>query len=143
MSAEDEVREASKRFYAGLTRMLNGDATALAEIWSHSDTVTIMRPVGGRDIGWDEVRESFRRLASVASEGRVALEDQMIQVVGDLAYELGIECGQFKLAGTLVTFENRVTDIYRREAGKWKVVHHHADVSPAMVDVLRNLQAEQ
>jgi ketosteroid isomerase-like protein len=143
MSAEDEVRKASEKFYAGLTRMLNGDAAALVEIWSHSDTVTIMRPVGGRDVGWDEVRESFGRLASVASEGQVTLENQMIQVAGDMAYELGIERGQFKLAGTSVTIENRVTDIYRREAGEWRIVHHHADVSPAMVDVLRKLRAEK
>ena len=30
----------------------------------------------------------------------------------------------------------------RQEAGTWKIVHHHTDVSPAMLDVLRLLQAE-
>lgn len=48
MSTEGEVRKASKQFYAGLNRMLNGDADPLAEIWSHSAAVTAMHPIGGR-----------------------------------------------------------------------------------------------
>jgi hypothetical protein len=33
MSTENEVRQASKQFYAALNRMANGDAASLAEIW--------------------------------------------------------------------------------------------------------------
>jgi ketosteroid isomerase-like protein len=34
-----------------------------------------------------------------------------------------------------------VTNIYRREAGGWRVVHHHTDVSSEMLDVLARLKA--
>jgi hypothetical protein len=34
-----------------------------------------------------------------------------------------------------------VTNIYQREAGAWKIIHHHADLVPAMVEVLQRLQA--
>ncbi len=34
-----------------------------------------------------------------------------------------------------------MTNIYRREAGEWKLVHHHADISPAMLGILERLQA--
>ena len=44
------------------------------------------------------------------------------------------------LAGRQVPIEHRVTNIYRREDGDWKVVHHHTDLSPAMQDVLRDLK---
>ena len=40
MSTEDEVRKASQQFYAALNRMANGDAGSMADIWSHSATVT-------------------------------------------------------------------------------------------------------
>ena len=66
---------------------------------------------------------------------------KIIQAAGDLAYEVGVEQGQAKIAGEQIAIEHRVTNIYRREAGEWKVVHHHTDVSPAMVDILRRLQA--
>jgi SnoaL-like domain len=82
MSTEDEVRRASEQFYAALNNMANGDASAMSEIWSHDTVVTAMHPVGGRHVGWDEVRDSFQQVAQVASEGRVRLEDQMIQATG-------------------------------------------------------------
>lgn len=142
MSTDDEVRKASEQFYAALNRMANGDARPLSDIWSQGAAVTAMHPIGGRQVGWDQVRESFQRVAQIASEGRVKLDDQMIQVTGDLAYELGFERGQAKFAGQQVSLDHRVTNIYRREAGNWKVVHHHTDVSPAMLDVLNRLQAK-
>src|SRR3990170_6438347 len=143
MSAEDEVRRASGQFYAALNRMVNGDAGPLAEIWSHGVAVTTMHPIGGREVGWDKGRDAWEQVAKLASDGQVKLGDQLIQVVGDMAYELGTEQGQAKLGGQQVSIEHRVTNIYRRESGAWKIVHHHTDVSPAMLDVVSRLQAER
>ena len=143
MSAEDAVRSASGQFYAALNRMLNGDAGPLAEIWSHSAAVTTMHPIGGREVGWDKVRDTWEQVAKGAADGQVKLRDELIQVVGDMAYELGIEQGQVKLGGHQVSIEHRVTNIYRRESGAWKIVHHHTDVSPAMVEIISRLQAER
>jgi ketosteroid isomerase-like protein len=139
MSAEDEVRKASQQFYAALNRMANGDSGAMADIWSHSATVTTMHPIGGREVGWDAVRASFEQVAQAASDGQVGLKDQLIRVAGDVAYEMGVEQGQLKLAGHQAALEHRVTNIYQRQAGAWKMVHHHTDTSPAMLDILSRL----
>ena len=136
MSTKNEVKEASKKFYASLNRMANGDANSMADIWSHSGAVTALHPIGGRSEGWDEVRDSFQQVAQVASEGQIRLEDQIVHVTGDLAYELGSERGQFAISGQPVAVDHRVTNIYCREAGTWKIVHHHTDVSPEMLDIL-------
>jgi ketosteroid isomerase-like protein len=140
MSAEIEVRKASEQNYAAMNRMLNGDAAPLADIWSHSTVVSTMHPIGGRQVGWEQVRKSFEQVAQIASNGQVELRDQIVHVAGDVAYELGVEHGQVKIAGQQVTIEHRVTNIYRREAAGWKLVHHHTDISPAMLDVLNRLQ---
>jgi len=140
MTTEDEVRAASENFYTGLNRMLNGDASSLGDIWSHSSTVTTMHPIGGREVGWEQVRESWEQVAQLSTDGGVELADQFIQVAGDAAYELGIERGQFALSGLQVTIDARVTNIYRRESGTWKIVHHHTDASPAMIDVVSQLK---
>jgi len=139
MSTSDEVREASHRFYSGLNSMANGDAGPLAEIWSQSASVTAMHPIGGREVGWDAVRGSFEKVAQQAAGGKIELKDQLIEVIGDVAYEVGIEQGQFTFAGEPITIEHRATNIYRREAGSWKMIHHHTDISPAMLDVLSRL----
>ena len=140
MSEEDEVREASKQFYAALNRMANGDAGPLADIWSHDAAVTTMHPIGGRQVGWDKVRGSFGQVAKLASAGKVKLVNQIVHVAGEMAYELGVERGQLKLAGQKVAIADRVTNVYRREGGAWKIVHHHTDIAPAMIDVLSRLK---
>ena len=61
------------------------------------------------------------------SAGQVRLRDQLIRVGTDLAYEVGVEEGEATLAGERVAFNQRVTNIYRREGGEWKMVHHHSD----------------
>jgi ketosteroid isomerase-like protein len=142
MATEDEVRAASASFYAALNRMLDGDAGPLGDIWSHSATATTMHPIGGREVGWDQVRNSFEQVAKLAGGGRVELSDQFIQVAGDTAYELGIERGQVTLAGERATVDDRVTNIYRRESGAWKIVHHHTDTAQSMIDVLNRLKTK-
>ena len=140
MTIEDEVRAASDKFYSALNRMLNGDAGPLGDIWSHSATVTTMHPTGGREVGWDEVRGSWEQIAKLATQGKVRLSDQFIQVAGDVAYELGIEHPQLTLGGQPVTGDIRVTNIYRRESGAWKIVHHHTDAAQSMIDMLSRLK---
>ena len=141
MSSEDEVRAASAQFYAALNSMMVGDAAPLADIWSHGANVSTMHPIGGREAGWDEVRGSFEQVARLASGGHAELRDESIQVAGDMAYEVGIEQGQATLAGEQIAIEHRVTNVYRREAEGWKIVHHHTDLSPAMLELLGRLQA--
>jgi ketosteroid isomerase-like protein len=140
MSNVEEVREASKKFYEGLNRMANGESNTFAAVWSQNESATAMHPIGGRDVGWKEVEKSFNQVAGVASEGKVELKDQLIRDLGDVAFEVGIEKAQFKIAGQEVKGEIRVTNIYRKENGSWKMVHHHTDIAPAMIEALQRLQ---
>lgn len=140
MSAEDEVRKASSQFYSALNQMTNGNAQALSDIWSHSSSVTTQHPIGGRQVGWDEVQQAWQQVAGVASDGKVELKNQFINASGDTAYETGIEDASFKIAGEKVGGQIRVTNIYRKENGNWKIIHHHTDVAPPMVEVLKKLQ---
>jgi hypothetical protein len=55
MAAEDEVRQASERFYAALNSTLDGDRSPTEQIWSHGSDVSAMHPTGGRMLGWEEV----------------------------------------------------------------------------------------
>ncbi len=141
MSAEDEVRDASAKFYAALNSMATGDASKISDIWSHSETVTTMHPIGGEQTGWTAVRESFEQVSGLATDGHVELADQVIHTGSELAYETGTERGRIKVAGEQVTIDQRVTNVYRREPDGWKIVHHHTDLSPAMLDILERLQA--
>jgi ketosteroid isomerase-like protein len=140
MLTEDEVRQASDQFYAALNRVLNGDARPMMEVWPHNSDVTTMHPIGGREVGWEQVRVPWEQVAAMSSGGQITLRDPLIRVVGDLAYQVGTEASEGTLAGQQVSSEQRVTNIYRREAGGWKIVHHHTDLVPAMQELLARLQ---
>ena len=142
MSAEDEVRTMSVRFYTALNGMARGDESAMTDVWAHDASVTAMHPIGGREVGWEQVRPVWEQVASLASGGQVALSDQLISVAGDMAYETGIERGQMTVGGESMAIEHRVTNVYRRQDGAWKMVHHHTDQAPAMMALLARLQGK-
>jgi len=142
MSAPDAVRKASRQFYAALNSMLKGDPASLASIGSQSANVTTMHPVGGRQLGWASVRVTWEQVAKAMSDGQVKLNDQLIRVAGDMAYEVGDEQGFVVLGGQRISIDLRVTNLYRREAKGSRIVHHHTDVPAGMQEALRRLQAK-
>lgn len=131
MATEDEVRQASEEFYAALNSMLNGDAGPMGDIWSHEDDVSTMHPLGGRELGWDDVRASWEGAAEAFSGGSVNVTDLVVRSLGDAAYTLGVEQLDATVGEETIQSEFRVTNLYRREAGTWKMVHHHTDADAA------------
>jgi len=128
MALEDEIRQASEHFYAALTRAINGDPGPIMEVWSHGSDVTAMHPPGGRETGWEEVRASWEVAAQGMADGQVHLDDLLVVPLSDdVAYTLGTEHGQLKVGAETLGIDQRVTNIYRREEGEWKMVHHHTD----------------
>ena len=81
---------------------------------------------------WEEVGKG-------SSDGKVELKDQLLRVGSDLAYEVGVEKAEFTLGGERVGGEIRVTNVYQKEGGTWKITHHHTDVVPAMVEILHRM----
>jgi ketosteroid isomerase-like protein len=137
LAVEDEIRQASEQFYAALNRTINGDPGPMMEVWSHGPDVTAMHPLGGRETGWEEVRASWEQVAQAFSDGQVSLDGLVVVPLSDdVAYTLSTENGQARLGDETIAIDWRVTNIYRREEGEWKMVHHHTDVSPALVEVL-------
>jgi ketosteroid isomerase-like protein len=137
MAAEDEVRQASEQFYAALNRTLDGDSGLMEQIWSHGSDVSVMHPFGARMLGWDEVRDSWEQASQAFSGGQVALDEMVVVPISeDAAYTLGTEHGQASIGDATVGIEWRVTNIYRREAGGWKIVHHHTDSSKEVAQAL-------
>jgi ketosteroid isomerase-like protein len=110
--------------------LINGDPTPRLAMWSTQDPVTVFGAMRS-DIGSEEVRRVFHWLASRFSN----LTDYRFELVaagasGDLAYTLGYEHVSFSMDGGPVELRLRVTHVYRREDGEWKIVHRHADAPP-------------
>jgi ketosteroid isomerase-like protein len=141
MTADNDIRAASARFYAALNRMAAGDAAPMAEVWVAGGAVSAQHPIGGRCEGHDAVIASFTKVAEIAGGGEIRLLDQRIDAGSDMAVETGIEAGTLVIAGHEAKLHHRVTNVYRKANGDWKLAHHHADVSQAMVDILKRRNA--
>lgn len=139
MTNLDEVRRASAAFYDALNKMARGDDTAMQNVWIKGDGVTAQHPIGGRDMGSDTVLASFSKVAKIAGGGDIRLEDQSINAGSDMAVETGVEIGTLTLAGHEARIEHRVTNVYQRQGGAWKLAHHHTDLSPGMLELLERL----
>jgi ketosteroid isomerase-like protein len=64
--------------------------------------------------------------------GRLVPEHAVAFASGDLAYTVGFERGEVAVDdGPARPMTIRVTHIYRRVDGAWRLVHRHADFPPA------------
>ena len=144
MTAETEVKQASDQFYAALNQMLStGDAGAVATVWSQGQASSTMHPIGGREVGRDQVMAAWEQAAPAFSEGKASAEDVVvIPLCDDVAYTVGTERFEGKVGGETIRGEWRATNIYRHEDGSWKIVHHHTDASPELMALLARLQAQ-
>jgi ketosteroid isomerase-like protein len=137
MAAQDEVSQASEQFYAALNRTLDGDSSQMEQVWSHGSDVSAIHPFGGRMLGWEEVGAPWEQAAQAFSGGQVALNEMVVVPISeDAAYTLGTEHGQASIGEQTVGIDWRVTNIYRREADGWKIVHHHTDFSSEVAQAL-------
>jgi ketosteroid isomerase-like protein len=108
----------------------NGDATARREIWSRQEPVTVFGAWQSAT-GRTEIDELFTVLEQSFSDcTSYELEIVAAEVIGDMAYTAGYEHTQAVVRGEPRTYTLRVTHIYRRESGEWKVVHRHGDRPP-------------
>jgi ketosteroid isomerase-like protein len=109
----------------------NGDVEPRLAMWSTRDPVTVLGAIRSAS-GWDEVSQLFRSLASHFSDcTSYRFELVTAGVSGDLAYTVGYEHTSVSWDGVLLEpYTLRVTHIYRRENGEWKIVHRHADRVP-------------
>ena len=110
----------------------NGDVTPRLEMWSANDPVTLFGAYGVAKSGWGEVSDTFRWVASRFSNlAEYDFELVAAGTSGDLAYTVGYERHSASIEGGPVKPHTlRVTHVYRRENGEWKVVHRHGDEVP-------------
>lgn len=110
----------------------NGDATRFLQMWSTKEPVTLFPAVAAGQSGSDAVTRTMAAVGSHFSSGTpLAFELVAAEVSGDLAYTVGYERSSVSVDGGPVEPNNlRVTHIYRRENGDWRLVNRHGGFGP-------------
>jgi ketosteroid isomerase-like protein len=112
---------------AGL-EITNGNPDVYKELYSRRDDVTLANPFGGPARGWAEVSALLDLAAAHYQDGeQVGVENVSTVVGSDLAYTVEVESYRARIDGAdeLTPVSIRVTTVFRREGGVWKVTHRH------------------
>ena len=118
------------RVDAAQLELQNGRPAAFKVLWSQADDVTLSGGFGGRiEKGWQAISSRLDWVGTQFSNGTNRIERIVTQVRGDLAYVIQAEHLRYRVPGETSesTRDYRVTMIFRREAGDWRIVHRQAD----------------
>jgi ketosteroid isomerase-like protein len=110
--------------------IMNGNPNVYKALYSRRDDVTLANPFGPPARGWSEVSATLDRVpANYESGEAVGFENVTTVVTPDLAYTVEIESYRALVRGAEepAPVSVRVTTVFRREDGEWKVTHRHAD----------------
>jgi ketosteroid isomerase-like protein len=107
----------------------SGDTKLWREAWSAEDPVTLFGPGRAPAVGRKQSFTTFEGAAARLSRGSGArVEVLHAEVSGNLGVIAGLESSVFSVEGGPVQPQTlRVTMIYRREGGVWRLAHRHAD----------------
>jgi ketosteroid isomerase-like protein len=112
--------------------MYGGDPEPWMGLWSEQDPVSLFGAFGPCKTGRAELDRTFRWVGSRFSNGQDARFEVLVaEVCGEMAYSVGYETAQLSIDGSdPQPWKLRVTHVYRREDGEWRLVHRHGDIAP-------------
>lgn len=115
------------------TSYVRGDGAKVDAIVPHSGNASLHTLAGETLAGAATVAAYYREHAKdFDSAGVSRFEVIHTDCSGDLGFWTGFQIAtvRFRNAGSNVEMRLRVTEIFRKEDGTWKLIHRHADRPP-------------
>jgi ketosteroid isomerase-like protein len=118
-----EEREAAARAF------VNGDPDPLQRLATEDLPATFFEPSGKTHDDAKKVRSVYEKQSRGFDSGETSFEVLQAAAGDEIGYWTGIQHGRVYPAGATepVDYDLRVTEIFRREGDRWKLVHRHAD----------------
>jgi ketosteroid isomerase-like protein len=130
---DDFLAWVNTSLYEAELALHNGNPAPRRALWSRHEPVSVFGAWRNAH-GQAEIDALFAYLGkSFSNCTSFAFEVQAWDVVGDVAYTASLERTAVSVDGVPRTYTLRVTQVYRREDGAWRVAHRHGDtvIEPA------------
>jgi ketosteroid isomerase-like protein len=127
--SDPSIPQAIERLHAAMADVANGDVRAIKALYSHGEDATSFYGWGGYEKGWAAVDKRWDWAGAQFKGGTVTYQPLTVVASGGLFYTTDIETFRVAMAGmdAPTQWSNRVTHIFRREGGTWRLVHRHGN----------------
>jgi uncharacterized protein (TIGR02246 family) len=129
-TADAEFEAAVAQSHRALAAILNGDPSLYAALFADREDVTLGNPFGPYAKGKAAVVQTLAGAAAKYRDGAVVSVDRIARYGdGNIIGLVEVEHDRAKVGARqdLSEFSARVTSIYERIDGRWRLVHRHAD----------------
>jgi ketosteroid isomerase-like protein len=126
-----DLDQTVKQYHVALQDFVKGSYEPLWEVYSRREDAFLCNPFVPFARGSQEIEEAMKVAASHWRGGEAEFENKVRYENADLGYIIELERFRATLDGAERSGALRVTSIFRREEGAWKVVHRHADPIPS------------
>jgi ketosteroid isomerase-like protein len=127
---EASARATIARLHAAMAKVANGDVSAIKNLYAHTVDATSFYGWGGYEKGWEAVSARWEWAGMQFRGGTVRHDNISTIITPEMFYVTDIETFENqRVAGVegVTGWSNRVTHIFRFEAGEWRLVHRHAN----------------
>jgi ketosteroid isomerase-like protein len=129
-SAPDDLNRAVELHHQAGASIVKGNHEGYAELYSRRDDITLGNPFGPFAKGYPDVLQTLKGAAARYRDGEpTGVERVSEHVTPDLACFVEVESYRAKVGGReeITPVSVRVTSVFRKEDGAWRLVHRHAD----------------
>ncbi len=122
-AAVQAVKEANQRFYDAFGAL---DIDAMEAAWEPSELALCVHPGWPPLTGWEQIRESWRRIFDNATLMHFNVQYVNAAVQEDCGWVTCVENISSVLQGRADNFDVLATNIFVRTPQGWRMVAHHA-----------------
>jgi uncharacterized protein (TIGR02246 family) len=116
--------------HEALRKILNGDPSGYAALFADRDDITLGNPFGPFGKGREAVLKALDNASSKYRDGSVLAVDRVAVYGNDsimCLVEIEHDRARLGASAEFAQFAARVTSVYEKEGGRWRLVHRHAD----------------
>jgi ketosteroid isomerase-like protein len=123
VSDHGAIEAANARFYRAFETL---DIEEMDRVWAHGAHVKCVHPGWPLLVGWTAVRASWETIFANTAEMSFTLSDVHVVAHGDVAWVTCTENILSEVRGRVSVTSVLATNLFERDAGEWRLVHHHA-----------------
>jgi ketosteroid isomerase-like protein len=124
---KETVLAVNQAFYDAFS---NQDLTKMNQVWFQGSMSICIHPGGKVLKGWEEIRDSWEQIFRNTNSLEIDVEVISVEVTEEIAYVMVLESVRQSVRGRKSKGVSLATNIFRKMAQKWYLVHHHG--SPVM-----------